>query len=228
MESFETFNQFDKQFSGLGKFSTDRSACPLFGLITCYNFMLNGDISKNQHESNLRDAINNYLNNKLPKYMSFDELVTLTNSLKPNNINATSPELLTSNIVGYEHIFKLDYDQKYCVLFLKNRNYIAILCSKDSYAIRDCHETKQNTFSKFEDLKVYLNNTYQFEQQTVIDGLRITEFENMEFYTIDIPFNLINIQLNQQTTNQINDNEMINMDEYIAMCLMNEEFAEFV
>lgn len=226
MESFETINQFDKQFAHLGKFNTNRSACPLFGLITCLNFLSNGNISKEQHETNLQTAINTYVNNTtLPKYMSFDELVALTNTLKSNDVNATTPELLTTNIVGYEHIFRFGIDSKYCVLFLKNRNYIAVLCNNEQYAVRDCHETTQKTFANFNDLRKHLNDIYQFEQQTMAGGVRITEFENIEFVTIENGFELVNlVNVSSQNMNQ----EVINMDEYIAMCLMNEEFAEFV
>lgn len=199
MQSFDTYNQFDKRFSNVAKFGADRSACPLFGLITCYNFMLNGDISQIQHELNLQSAVQNYTTKKsLPKYMSFDELSVLTNTFKPKDINATNPELLTSNIVGYEHIFKFGHAQRYCVLFLKNRNFIAVLYTSgvnETYAIRDCHETTQRTFNNFEDLRVFLNNTYQFEQQTIVGGVRIAEFENIEYITIDIPFDLINIDI---------------------------------
>ena len=198
MSSFTTFNQFDKRFAEFGKFSNDRSACPLFGLITCYNFMLNADISQKQHEQNLYAAITNYTTRSYPKYMLFEELLELTNkTLKPGDINATSPELLTSGIVGYEHIFKFGYEKNYCVLLLKNRNYIAILCKvsggTEAFAVRDCHENTQRTFPNFEDLRQFLNTTYQFEEQTIVSGVRITEFENCEFLTIEAPFVLINI-----------------------------------
>ncbi|QKF94245.1 hypothetical protein QKU48_gp0787 [Fadolivirus algeromassiliense] len=198
MTSFTTFNQFDKRFNEFAKFGGDRTACPLFGLITCYNFMQTGDISQKQHENNIYAAVTNYTTNEYPKYMLFEELLELANgTLNQAEINATTPELLTQNIVGYEHMFKFGYQQNYCILLLKNRNYMAILCKcspeGETYAVRDCHENTQRNFSNFESLRNFLNNTYQFEQPTIVGGVRIPEFENVEFLTIDVPFELINV-----------------------------------
>jgi hypothetical protein len=235
MQSFTTFNQFDKRFSGFQKFGSDRTACPLFGLITCHNFQKNGDISQKQHEINLESAINNYVTKTFPKYMLFDELVNLTNMLEIKNIGATTPELLTTNVVGYEHIFKFGYDGRYCILFLKNRNYIAILCDvgngNEVYAVRDCHENTQLTFSSFDGLKSHLDTTYQFEQQTIVGGVRIPEFENMEFLMIDLQFDLIGIDNSLEvqtetktegTSNQGEQQKVYDLDAYLAMSLAAE------
>lgn len=196
--SFTTFNQFDKRFNDFGKFSKDRTICPLFGLLTCYNFMQTGETSQKQHENNVYAAVTNYSTNEYPKYMLFEELLLLANgTLNQADINATSPEMLTQNIVGYEHMFKFGYEQNYCVLLLKNRNYIAILYKHTPeggmFSVRDCHENTQRNFSTFEELRIFLNNVYQFEQQTIVGGVRIAEFENVEFLTIDLPFELVNI-----------------------------------
>ncbi len=248
---FITYNQFDKRFSIFEKFGSDRTACPLFGLITCYNFMINGDISQKMHERNIFSAITNYTVKELPKYMMFDELVLLTNgSLKPNDINATTPELLVSNIVGYEHMFKFGYGQNYCILLLKGRNFIAILYKytpeEEIYAVRDCHENTQMNFHDFESLRIFLNNTYQFEQQTIVGGIRIPEFENMEFLTIDYQFELLNIdcnlvddvyetnklnEYNDEKCNSINENNKYKkigeeLDQYIALSLIEDENCE--
>ena len=189
MSSFTTFNQFDKRFSDFEKFGGDRSACPLFGLISCYNFMDNGDVSQKQHEKNLYLSVTNYMVGNFPKYMTFDELLTGT-SLNSNEINATSPELITGGILGYDNIFKFGYEQNYCILFLKNRNYIAVFCVKDTFHVRDCHENTQRNFTNFFDLQTFLNNTYQFEQMTIVDGVPIPEFSNIEYIVIDQPFEL--------------------------------------
>ena len=249
METFSTYNQFDSRFSIFGKFDADRTACPLFGLLTCYNFMMNGDLSKKQHEMNIQGAVSNYVTKELPKYMLFDDLLLLTNgSLKESDISGTTPELLTSNIIGYEHIFKFGYEQNYCILLLKNRNFMAILYKYSQegeiYAVRDCHENIQRDFNNFESLRVFLNNTYQFEQQTIVGGLRIPEFENIEFLTIDIPFELINVDFNlvddtieggseykieQSTKTDVPDIKIDNakladnMDQYLAFSLMTDE-----
>lgn len=255
MDSFTTYNQFDKRFSIFEKFGHDRTACPLFGLLTCHNFMLNGDLSQKQHECNIQASISNYVTKELPKYMLFDELLLLTNgSLNASDVMGTTPELITNNIVGYEHMFKFGWGQNYCVLLLKNRNFIAILYKyssdnnvSDIYAIRDCHENTQRNFSDFESLRVFLNNTYQFEQGTYVGGLRIPEFENMEFLSIEIPFELINIEVDlvddtieeskdykEESTIEgtveniieikVEDKKLSeNMDQYIAFSLMDDD-----
>lgn len=194
--TFTTFNQFDKRFATFEKFGSDRSACPLFGLITCYNFMTNGNTDQKQHETNVYSAVTNYMTNTVPKYMLFEELLVLTSgTLKPNDIGATTPELIVTGVMGYDNIFKLGYNQNYCVLFLKNRNYIAILCKYNpdnttTYAVRDCHENTQRNFNIFDTLKTYLDTTYQFEQETIVAGVPIPEFGNIEYLVIDTPFNL--------------------------------------
>lgn len=197
MATFTTFNQFDKRFSDFEKVGTDRSCCPLFGLVTCYNFMLTGDISQKTHENNIYTAVTNYVTMNVPKYMMFDELIEYS-SLNPSNLGVTTPELITQGIVGYEHIFKFGTPQDYCILVLKNRNYIAILCKHDEkgneiYAVRDCHENGQYNFKSFEELRKWLNKTYQFEEMTIMDGVMIPEFGNIEFFVMEEPFELVDV-----------------------------------
>ena len=209
MTSFTTFNQFDKRFSEFGKFGNDRTCCPLFGVLTCYNFMQNQNLSQKQHEQNIYSSITNYMINNIPKYLSFDELLEFsTQELNGNLVNATTPELITTGVLSYEHMFKptngLVTDQTYCILFLKNRNYLPVLCQyiapkapdeagQEIYAIRDCHEGTQRTFYDFPKLRQYLDKTYQFEQMTIVDGVMIPEFSNIELLVIDQPFELKNI-----------------------------------
>ena len=196
--SFTTFNQFDKRFADFSKFGQDRTACPLFGIITCYNFMKNGILTQKQHENNLYASVTNYMVNSVPKYMTFDELLTFSSNLNQSQVGATTPELITAGILGYEHIFKLgDFpeDNRYCILFLKNRNYIPVLCQFKApneviYAVRDCHENTQRTFNNFESVRAFLDKTYQFEQMTIVDGVLIAEFSNIEFLVIENPFEL--------------------------------------
>src|SRR4029079_2265305 len=140
---FTTFNQFDHRFKDFEKFGNDRTACPLFGLLSVYNFMQNGELTQKQHENNVYCSVMNYMTKDIPKYMLFEELLQLTQgTFDESNINATTPELISQGIMGYENIFKFGYEQNYCVLFLKNRNYIAILVKYTTegtiYAVRDC------------------------------------------------------------------------------------------
>lgn len=209
MDSFTTFNQFDKRFSIFQKFGESRTACPLFSLITCYNFMLNSELSQKQHESNIFTSITNYTIKDVPKYMSFEELLEFSNgTLNKFDIGATTPELITSGILSYENIFKFGYNQNYCVIFLKNRNYIVVNVKQilkdidksegsvdEIYAVRDCHENTQRNFDNFDNLRNFLNKTYQFEQITCVDGVLLPEFSNIEYLVIDTPFDLINIDI---------------------------------
>ena len=65
---FTSFNQFDNRFKNLGKFSADRSACPIFSLITAHNFMKDGLSDKTRHEKNVCSAVFNYsANDAIPK-----------------------------------------------------------------------------------------------------------------------------------------------------------------
>lgn len=196
MAAFTTFNQFDKRFSDFDKVGKDRSCCPLFGLLTCYNFMQTGDLSQKAHENNIYSAVTNYMTANVPKYMLFDELLELS-TLDQTSIGVTTPELITTGIMGYDNIFKFGSEQNYCVMVLKNRNYISILCKNDNgvetFAVRDCHENGQYNFKTFDELRIWLNKTYQFEEMTIVDGVMIPEFGNIEYTVIDQPFELVNI-----------------------------------
>jgi hypothetical protein len=250
--SFATFNQFDKRFTDFEKFGNDRTACPLFGLLTAFNFMQSGDISKNQHEKNISSAVLNYMTHDIPKYMLFEELLQFTQF--PDNINpsieATTPELISQNVIGYDNIFKPPgYNQNYCAVFLKNRNYIAILVHFQSvestdpsnhsptfnitYCVRDCHENHQHNFTDFEQLKVFLNNTYQFEQLTIVGGLAIPEFSNIEFIVIDTPFSIVNIDADLIDDHIVDNNtydqhvafnvSLFDLDHELALAMMQAE-----
>ena len=211
--NFLSFNQFDKRFKEIGKFSDDRTACPIFSLITAKKFMDDGIISKEQHENNIYSAVTNYLVNNIPKYISFEELLNFCNeAFSEGDILATTPELITQHIVGYEHIFKPDnYNQNYGVIFLKNRNYICVLYKYDQeeslYCVRDSHESTQYNFKTFEELRNHLNNVYQFEQLTIVDGVIIPEFSNIECLTVDKPFDLVGIDADLH-----DENDDVNLD----------------
>jgi len=194
MTTFPTYNQFDQKFKDLSNFGNDRNACPLFALFTAKHFMDNGDLSKQQHEHNLDAAVANYLANNIPKYISFDELVQFTGTWNDTHIQATTPQLIMTGVLGYDSIFSEHEQQKYCVIFLKNSNFIVVMVKEDgTYAVRDCHEKVQYQFDNIEALKARLNMTYQFDQLTVVDGVLIEEFANIEFLVVDQPFEIIEL-----------------------------------
>lgn len=231
MEIFETFNQFDKKFSDIGDFKNDRNACPLFALITAYNFLKNSNISKEQHETNIETSILNYsVRDELPKYMSFDELIYfLGNEVLDKNIQATNPELINEH--GYTNIFKLDDVENYCIIFLKNGNFFVVLINNlengdKKYCVRDCHENQQYNFNIIQDLLNHLNQKYSFNELTVVDGVLIEEFANIEYLILDNPFNMITIDPSlHDDVNSIKE-EQSKEDELIALQLQMETYQE--
>lgn len=197
MAAFTTFNQFSKDRYEIYNFSTDCNACPFFALITSYNFMLNGEISKEQHEKNLDAAvINRIVKSDLPKYLAFDELVMFTGgTYYADHVQGTTPEII--NMFGYDPIFDLTLTQNHAVIFLKNGNFIVVLVRTDGnsrvYAVRDCHENTQYNFENFDDLELHLASKYQFNELTVVDGVLIEEFGNIEYLCVNKPFQLLEI-----------------------------------
>jgi len=199
MASFVTANQFDKKYK-VANFGGDCNACPVFALFTAKRFMENGSVSKEQHDKNLEAAIMNYVLNEdtkeLPKYMSFSELIHFTGGeFNDGHIGGLNPEII--NEYGYQICFKpLESNENYCILFLKNSNYIVVLvkCLADGskvFCVRDCHETDQYDFDSFDALSVHLSEKYQFNNLTIVDGVLIEEYGNIEYLLIDKPFNII-------------------------------------
>lgn len=190
---FETYNQFDKKFDKYSKFKSDRSACPLFAIVSAHNFLNNLEISKETHEKNLELAISKYNSNNFPKYIGFEDLIKYT-SLDKNNIIATSPELISENIIGYDIMFNKNITHNYSVIILKNFNFLIIMVKYNNgnpiYYFRDSHEKTQYNFDNFNNLREFLNNNYQFEKLTVVEQVLIEEFSNIEFLIIDSPFEL--------------------------------------
>lgn len=199
MASFVTANQFDKKYK-VANFGGDCNACPVFALFTAKRFMENGSVSKEQHDKNLEAAIMNYVlnenSNELPKYMSFSELIQFTGGdFNDGQIGGLNPEII--NEYGYQICFKpLDINENYGILFLKNSNYIVVLvkCNADgtkTFCVRDCHETDQYDFDSFDALSVHLSEKYQFNNLTIVDGVLIEEYGNIEYLLVDKPFNVI-------------------------------------
>ncbi len=137
---------------------------------------------------------------ELPKYLSFGELIIFCGGeFTDNSIGAATPQII--NEFGYEMIFKPeDAPGNYCLIFLKNGNFIVVL-AKDTengklYCIRDCHEKDQYDFNSFDGIKSHLNEKYQFNELTIVDGYLIEEFGNIEYLIIDHPFSIINLDPN--------------------------------
>jgi len=182
---FTTFTQFSNQFDNISTFGRDRSACPFFALLSANNFLITGDISQKSHENNIFEAINNYVIYNPPKYLGFTDLIAYS-QFDPNLICGTTPELVYSGVVSWQHFFPSDSDKNYATIFLKNTNFFVVLVNvkEKLYAVRDCHMETQRTFTDFNKLCQYLSTTYRFETPTVVGGVAIPEFDNIEWLTL--------------------------------------------
>lgn len=219
MTTFTSPNQFDKKFRDsdiFGNFGNERNACSLFSLFTAYNFMINGLTTKEQHECNLDTAVMNYAtHSELPTYLAFDELTQFMggeyDANMVNNVKATTPTLLDE--YGYNEIFNPDAKHDYAVIFLKNGNFITVLVKVTNiddtyyhttgYYVRDCHENEQWDFDNFDALQIHLNEKYQFQQLTIVDGVLIDEFANIEYLVINKPYTVtyLDPNLNENSDN---------------------------
>jgi uncharacterized protein YkuJ len=219
---FTTFNQFTaaKNNMELASFSNSCNACPIFVLITVHEFMNNGTIDQKQHENNLTMAIKNYITNSyLPKYMSFNELIQFTGEVfTDNSILASTPEII--NEYGYDSIFDPSIaEQNHAIIFLKNSNYIVVLVKfidgNKTYHIRDCHEKNQYDFDTLDALTEHLSNVYQFNQLTVVDGVLIEEYSNIEYLILNKQFPITGLNTPFNNIMEIKNNEEKSDDEML-------------
>lgn len=187
MSTFTSFNQFDKRFDNLIKFKNSRNACPMFSLLLVEKFMNDRKTDQESYESVLEKAAQLYDTKNLPKYMSFDELAYYFNY--QFFIAGTTPNILGE--YGYSNIF-LESETDYAIIFLKNSNFITVLVKNDNgnitYHLRDCHEKDQYNFDDFDNLICFLNEIYQFNKMTIVDGVLIEEYANIEYAFFDKPF----------------------------------------
>lgn len=174
--SFQTISQFDQKYKTL-EFKDKRNACSVFSLYTVYAFLNNNNISIEQYNHNLDEAVKNINKLGLPKFINFAELLNITTNYSDNNVKGTVVELISE--YGYDDI--LSSSKNHGIIFLKNGNFVAILSNGQEYYVRDCHETTQYNFSNKEDLINHLNIVYKFNQPTIVDGVHIEEFSNIEY-----------------------------------------------
>ena len=195
--SFDSINQFDSKYKEMGNFGKQRSACSIFALLSSYMFMETGDVSSEQHLKNLDQAVGNFIDLKIYGSITFDKLLEFQNgAYKPNDVCATSVQLIEQNILGYEHIFKNEGENftRYAIIFLKNYNFFVVLVSKNdnivTYHVRNCHEKTQYKFFSLVGLIDHLNTIYQFNKELDLDGYKDSDFSNIEFLIIDKKFDV--------------------------------------
>lgn len=204
MGKFKTFNQFDDRFKGMSGFQNQRNACPIFALLTAYYFMKDAETTQSRHENILETAVNIVIeHNELPKFMNFYEIIQFYDGYHDNQVKATTPEMI--NQIGYINFDDEDasmfrfpgFPMNYAVVILKNSNFFVVLVKftgeGNSYHVRDCHEKEQHNFENFETLVEHLNRTYQLNELTVVDGVFLPEYSNIEYLRLDEPFKVKHI-----------------------------------
>jgi len=236
--AFTSINQFDRSYTKVGNFGSQRSACSLFSLITAFRFMQDGIVSKKRHLQNIDQAVANFVSRGMSRSIDFAELLQLQATYSDNNVNGTSVEMIAANIMGYEHIFR-DEDaviDRYAIIFLKNYNYFTVLVSRNGdqvvYSVRDCHMKEQYDIVGFENIKGYLNRVYQFDHKPDLGGYSNPEIDNLsniEFMVVD---DLINIQLDMslyqfQSENPDEVLEQLNKDNFEIVGIEPDSEDEF-
>jgi len=140
-------------------------------LETLYNFMKDGDVSKDRHEENLNISIiyDNFIDNKNSMTI-FD--INLLSSIDANLKMLTGDNLSGNNLSGNNLIH---YDDIFNINFIKNKggfivsldnNYFVILVKSypNLFSIRDCKQIYQYDFNSFDDLLIHLFNTYKINE----------------------------------------------------------------
>jgi len=135
-------------------------------LETLYNFMKDGDVSKDRHEENLNISIiyDNFIDNKNSMTI-FD--INLLSSLDDDLKMLTGDNLSGNNLIHYDDIFNINFiKNKGGFIVSLDNNYFVILVKLQQYlfSIRDCKQIYQFDFNSFDDLLIHLFNTYKINE----------------------------------------------------------------
>lgn len=162
-----------------------------YALNTVYNFMVTGTITREDHENNLKCAIDETGGDKMYGTIYFERLLSLT-TIDSSKIISTSTNLIQVGIIGYKHIFRdMTYTKPYAVIFSKNGEYFTVLYKLDvqgnMYHIRDSSNVVQYKFDKLDSLIYHLDVTYGFASLTddKIEYVRIDDHFDFKEIVID-------------------------------------------
>ena len=192
MGMFESKTQYDKSYLGI---DNNRSVCSIFSLLTAEQYLLDGNISKEKHDWNLDQAVQNYINFGIKGHLSFQELLDIySKNYSDSDTGVTSLQLIKDNVISYQHIFgphNNSYGERFAYIFLKSSKFFVVLFSPTigAYHVRDCHSTIQYSFDSLPKLVKHLRQFYEFETEIVLtdpDGTKHTvgEFNNIEFLVL--------------------------------------------
>lgn len=189
---FDSITQYSKDLEAIVQDENlkGKNFCPFFSLITALNFLKGSEPTKECHENSVIQSVLTHSLYNVGNQMYFNDLISLTD-INPNEIIATSVELIRENVVGYSEIFPETMENgRYAEIFLKNGKFFVVLVNNGKYSIRDCHESKQFNDLTREAIIHFLNEVYQFNHEIDIDGYKIEEYSNIEYVRIKSPFKM--------------------------------------
>ena len=138
-----------------------------YSLESVYNFLKDGDISKDRNEENLNISVifDNFIdmNNDISIY----QLNNMTNN--KFSINIYTNDIINSELFGYDDIIKIHFiKNRGGFILCFNNNFIIILIQINhinnnyNFSIRNAQSNKQYDFNSFDDLLIHLFNEYNF------------------------------------------------------------------
>lgn len=231
MNHFESPTQYDNAYLGI---DNNRSVCSLFSLLVASEFMKDGDLSQAKHVSNLDISVANYLQYGIHGHLSFYEVLELyTKNYFEKDVQATSRELIVTNVIGYDALVPADSTSNYAVIMLKSSKFFTVLYTAKTgvYSIRDCHNLVQFDFPNREHLIEHLKGMYEFETEIRVtdpDGSSfvVGDFNNMEFVLIN---KLIECRLDLSLTPPKKKGGLVTDEDAILKQVMAESAAsEFI
>lgn len=226
---FETITQYDKKFDPLWLANPEVKkglACPYFSLFICERFMETCETEKSDYEKDLETSINTNILMGTNDEMTFEQLVDYTD-LSKKDIGCTVADLISNGEFKLEEeLFKSDKD-KFCVIFLKNAKFFAVLCDASGYHVRDAHESVQFTFFTVQQLINHLNTVYQFSNTVNVGGVVYGDYSSIEFIKIERKFqnilkSLVETKLEDQEETDKNIQNMIkeeDNDDYLQAAI---------
>lgn len=237
---FKSITQYDKKFDGMfDQIKNKGYSCSYFSILTCLRFFQGHIPDVDSHEKNIIDAmmITCFLN--INSGLLFDDLIIGSTNCDHKKIMATSVDLITNNVIGFDNMFKniTNEKEKYAVIFLKSEKYFVVLVDIDGYYVRDCHMDNQHNYKSKQDLINHLNNSYQFANLINIDGFKLEEYSSIEYLVIDKLFdsnvidlleptseivNLVNLVESDHTKNEMIDQMYLDQIAYQTIELMDE------
>ena len=185
MHCFETPTQYDKQYLGM---DNNHNVCPVFSLMIAFRFLSIGDVSHAAHLNMLDAAVSNYLEKNISGQIAFDELLAYVEGLDDSSTNATTPELIKENILGWDTMLP-EKNEPYAVVFLKSNRYFTVMHKEGIYYLRDANEPFQYDFNSRDELIKHINERHQFDTEIKVDGFVVGEFSNIEFLILDKEYN---------------------------------------